>query len=88
MPKQTSFPHPVSAWWIPVALGIGWLLLLVAYLMRAVWPHLDDNFQLVFLGAIWVYYVAFPSLVLAGISILIQFFRLVNWEMRQSQPKE
>lgn len=88
MPKRRSFPHPVSAWWIPVILGLGWLPLLGADIALKYWPHLNDNYQLAAFGMAWGFDVAFPSIVLAGISIMVQIFRLVKWEMSQSEPKE
>jgi hypothetical protein len=88
MPKRKSFPHPVSAWWIAVLLGIGWLPLFAADVVLRFWPHLNDRYQLAAFGMAWGFDVAFPSIVLAGISILIQIVRLAQWEMHQGEPKE
>jgi hypothetical protein len=88
MPKRRSFPHPLSAWWILVVLGIGWLPLFAADLALGIWPQLNQHHQLAAFGMAWGFDVAFPSIVLAGVSTLIQIVRLVQWEMRQGEPKE
>lgn len=71
-----------------MVLGIGWLPLFAADLALRIWPYLNEHYQLAAFGMAWGFDVAFPSIVLAGISILIQIIRLAQWEMRQGETKE
>jgi hypothetical protein len=82
-----TFPHPVSAWWIPILLGIGWLPFFVANAVARLWPVLDNHEKVTAFMTAWGWDIGLPSLGLSAISIIIQIFRLAQWEMHRSEPK-
>lgn len=88
MLKSRSFPHPVSAWWIPVLLGIGWLPFFAANEAAGLWPSLDQHEGIVAFMTAWGWDIGLPCIALAAISIAIQIVRLAQWEMRQGETKE
>lgn len=75
------FPHPVSAWWIPILLGLGWCPLLVA----DVFAH--DNFNAGEGFAMpWGMGVALPCSVLAALSVCVQAFRFLMYVLNRPKP--
>lgn len=81
--NRKSLPNPLSAWWIPLLLGIGWLPMFGADTILRFWPHSNSHYQVAAFGMAWGFDVAVPFTILAVISILIQMVRFVLWEMMQ-----
>ena len=76
------FPHPASAWWIPVLLIVGWLPLYLADFLYSHNWKVGEGF-----GMAWGMAVALPCTALAAISIPVQAFRLfVYFWSRPKQP--
>jgi hypothetical protein len=85
--RRKTFPHPFSVLWIPVLLGIGLLPFFVADAVAKLWPVLDSHESITAFMAAWGWDIGLPSLGLTAISIIIQIFRLAQWEMHRSDPK-
>ena len=76
--EPSIFPHPVSAWWVPIVLVIGWGPLFVADL---IYPGAGMGF-----GMGWGMAVAFPCTILAAISVPIQALRLLMYFLNRPRP--
>jgi len=75
------FPHPLSAWWIPILLVIGWGPLYVAdFIYRR---NLGEGMGF---GMGWGMGVAFPFSILAALSVPIQAFRLLMYFINRPKP--
>ena len=82
------FPHPMSAWWIPllVALGLGPLLIADSLFGH----HLPGGNHLLFLvprnvsrfDTAWATWMGIPCYMLISVSSLVQFFRLFQYFRR------
>jgi len=77
------FPHPASAWWVPVLLIAGWGPLFIADLLYPGDWKVGEGF-----GMPWGMAVALPCTVLAVISVPVQAFRLFSyfWSRREKLP--
>ena len=78
---RSIFPHPASAWWIPLLLVVGWGPLEVASLL---YPHdwkVGEGF-----GMAWGMAVAVPCTGLAALSTFVQACRLLAHFL--SRPSE
>ena len=75
--EGSIFPHPLSAWWVPILLVVGWVPLFVAY---AVYCALHtDGWGFVDFLARWEMFVTLPFTALGATSTLVQAFRLVAY---------
>jgi hypothetical protein len=74
------FPHPLSAWWIPILLVIGWGALSFDDLFHLDGPGEDG----------WIFaignLITLPCSVAAMLSILLQMFRLVMYFLNRPKP--
>jgi hypothetical protein len=75
------FPHPTSAWWIPILLALGWGPLSVADLFYPQDWKVAEGF-----GMGWGMGGAFPGTTLAALSVPIQAFRLLMYFLNRPKP--
>jgi hypothetical protein len=67
---RSIFPHPASAWWIPILFGVGWGPSYVADLLYPGNWEVGEGF-----GMGWGMAIAAPCSLLVAISVLAQVFR-------------
>jgi hypothetical protein len=80
--EPSIFPHPASAWWIPVLLAVGWApLYLVDFIHNG---ELRKGFAM-----LWGVGITIPCSELTVISVTIQAFRLLSyfWSRPEKPPK-
>jgi len=79
--ERSIFPHPLSAWWAPILLSVGWGPLLVAdWLYPNDW-HVAEGF-----GMGWVMAVAFPATLLFALSLFAQACRILAHLFSRPEP--
>ena len=72
------FPHPASAWWIPILLALGWgpLYLMDLFMSRENWGP----------AMAWGMAVAVPCTFVAALSVLVQACRLFAYLINRPKP--
>jgi hypothetical protein len=79
--EPSIFPHPASAWWVPVLLGVGWGPLFVADLLYPQNWKVAEGF-----GMGWGIGIALPCTVLSAVSVVAQAFRLIAYFRSRPKP--
>jgi hypothetical protein len=79
---HSIFPHPASAWWIPILLAVGWIPLYIAdFLTKPGDWATGENF-----GMAWGMGIALPFSALAVLSVLVQAFRFLMYFLNRPKP--
>lgn len=78
--EQSIFPHPISAWWIPVLLVFGWAPPFVADFIET-GRGAGGFFEMA-----WGMGITPPCTLLAALSVLIQAFRLLMYFLNRPKP--
>ena len=79
--EPSIFPHPASAWWVPVLLAVGWGPLLVADLLYPQSWQAGEGF-----GMPWGMAVALPCTALCALSAVVQAVRLLTYFLNRPKP--
>jgi len=78
--EQSIFPHPVSAWWIPVLMAFGWLPVIIAEFVETGAGSAGSSEEA------WVMAITLPCTLLTALSVLIQAFRLLLYFLNRPKP--
>jgi hypothetical protein len=78
--EPSIFPHPMSAWWIPILLTFGWGALFLVDIFHLDGPG-EDGWTLAIGNGI-----AIPCTLAAVISIVVQVFRLLMYFINRPKP--
>jgi len=76
---QSIFPHPASAWWIPVLIAVGWGPIEFCDIFGV---GSAEEF-----GMPWGMGVALPCTYLAALSVPVQAFRLLMFFLNRPKPE-
>jgi hypothetical protein len=84
--EPSIFPHPASAWWVPVLLAVGWLPLSIPDLFRDPYAVKNGITKGMGFAMAWGMGVAFPCSCLAAVSSIIQIFRFLMYLLNRAKP--
>jgi hypothetical protein len=73
--RNSVFPHPASAWWIPVLIVVGWVPPFILELFG------ESRWILA-----WIVSITLPCTILAVVSVPIQAFRVLMYFI--NRPKD
>jgi hypothetical protein len=76
VPNRKPFPNVLSAWWIPVLLGIAWVPPLLLEIVHQVAPNARHPYLDILFQELWAFSVTLTCTGLAIASLIVQIVRL------------
>lgn len=80
--NRKSFPNALSAWWILVLLGLGWVPPLAIEIIDRFWPDPANPYRRTSFGEPWMFAITLPFTGLAIAALVVQLVWVVRMVVR------